>query len=599
MVEEGRVSISRQIRALATVALYQPGLTARVVLFNVVAAALEGVGIGFILPVIEVAQSTGEASGPVRVLAGLYDSLGVPFTLEYIIAGVALVIGIRYIATFLSGWLTAVLRMTYIRSLRTRAFESTLHADTNYFDSTGTDTVLNTLITQTNHASEAIHRSVVLLKNTLVSAAYILVALYVAPVLMLVTGAVLGVFMLSVRHIFESGYSIGERVADANEHLQETIQSGVQGIREIKLLGITGHQFSAYQTAVDEYTASMIHRRRNQVAINSLNYFATAVFVFLLLYVGLEILGLSLGGLGVFLFAMFRLGPRLSLMNTLLYELETDLPHLVRTQEFVTSVETNQEQAMGKPVDGSIDSVEFDGVSFAYDAGEQPVLEDVSFSLTRGEFVAFAGRSGAGKSTIIALLARLYEPTAGEIRADDTPIWEFDLDSWRERIAVVRQDPHMFNDTLRFNVAIGDLDATDEEIERVCEIAQATEFIDDLPEGYETVLGDDGVRLSGGQRQRIAIARALLEDADILLLDEATSDLDSSLEEAVYDSLADTNREHAVLTITHRLSTVTEATRIHILEDGRIVESGTDESLRGAGGTYSELLGTHQLSTPN
>jgi len=578
--------------------MYQPGLTVRVLFFSVIAAVLEGIGISFILPVIEVARAAGEPSGPVRLLAGIYGRAGLPFTLETIIAGVALVIGVRYLATFLAGWLTAVLRMTYIRSLRTRAFDGALNAEVAYFDSTGSDEILNAVITQTNHASEAIHRCVVLLKNVLVSVAYILVALYVAPVLMLVTGLILGIFMGGVRNVFESGYSVGERVADANERLQAAIQSGIRGIRDIKLLGVRDTQFASYQEAVDDYTTSMIDRRRNQVAINSLNYFVTAVFVFLLLYVGLEILGLSLGGLGVFLFAMFRLGPKLSLINTLLYELETDLPHLVRTQAFVERVEEHREYDIGEPVNGPVDTVQFEDIAFGYDEDE-PVLDGVSFTVNRGEFVAFAGPSGAGKSTIIALLARLYEPDAGQITADGTPITEFALDSWRDRVTVVRQDPHIFNETLRFNVAIGNLDATDEKIARACDIAQVTEFIDDLPDGYDTVMGDDGVRLSGGQRQRVAIARALLEDAEILLLDEATSDLDSGLEATVYDELSSLDRDCAIVSITHRLSTVTDATRIHILEEGQIVESGTHSELADRGGAYAELLENQEIMATN
>lgn len=599
MPEETRdVGLRQQLRALVPVATYQPGLTVRVLFFSLVAAVLEGVGIGFILPVIEVARAAGEPSGPVRVLAGLYHRAGLPFTLETIIAGVALVIGVRYLATFLAGWLTAILRMTYIRSLRTRAFDGALGAEVSYFDTTGSDEILNAVITQTNHASEAIHRCVVLLKNVLVSVAYILVALYVAPVLMLVTGLILGSFMGAVRYVFESGYSIGERVADANERLQETIQSGIHGIRDIKLLGVRDDQFASYQAAVDDYTTAMIDQRRNQVAINSLNYFVTAVFVFLLLYVGLELLGLSLGGLGVFLFALFRLGPKLSLINTLLYELETDLPHLVRTQTFVDRLEEHREHGLGEPVDEPVGTVRFEDVVFGYD-DDEPVLDGVSFAVDRGEFVAFAGPSGAGKSTIIALLARLYEPDAGRITADRTPIAEFALDSWRDQVTVVRQDPHIFNETLRFNVAIGNLDATDDEIARACDIAQVTEFIGDLPDGYDTVMGDDGVRLSGGQQQRVAIARALLEDPEILLLDEATSDLDSGLEASVYSELSSLDRDCAIVSITHRLSTVTDATRIHVLEAGRIVESGTHAELAGRDGAYAELLDNQEITATN
>jgi len=592
------IPIRTQLRSLLPVATYRPLLTAAVVATSLLAALLEGVGIGFILPIIEITQSNGEPSGPVKALATVYDVLGVPFELRFIVGGVALVIGFRYLMSFLSGWLTAILRMTYIRSLRTRAFEYSLSARLEYIDQTGSDEILNALITQTTHASEAIHRIVLILKGLLISTAYLSIALYVAPYLMIGTGVVLGTFMIGVRYLFESGYSVGSRVADANEHLQENIQASIQGIRAVRILGNEDQQLSKYRTGVNRYTAAMIDRRRNQEAIRSLNYFTTAIFVFLLLYVGIAFRDISLGGLGVFLFAMFRLGPKLSHMNTLLYELETDLPHLVRTQAFASELAANQEVNEGTKTVSSVNTVTFEDVLFQYHDDEPPVLDEVSFSFEQGDIVAFAGPSGAGKSTIISLLARLYEPTDGKITTDGTSISEFSVEEWRDQVAIVQQDPYIFNDTLRYNVAMGNLYASPETVERACEIAQVTEFVDELTDGYDTVLGDDGVRLSGGQQQRVAIARALVADADLLLLDEATSDLDSSLEQTIYENLTLVEDDYAVVTVTHRLSTVTDAAKIHILEDGTIIESGTHDELLDESGKYAGLFTAQQVTAP-
>ena len=592
----GAVSLGDQARALTRVAQYRPFLTAVVIGLSLVAAALEGIGLGFILPIIEVTQGEGNPSGAVRVLSNVYGALGVPFELLYIVVGVMLVIGVRYLATFLSGWMTAILRMTYIRMIRTRAFENALNARVAYFDEQGSDELLNAIITQTEYASRAIHRLVTLLKVFLVSVAYVVVAMYVAPYLMLVTAVVLGGSLFAIRHLFESGYDIGNRVADANEQLQTAIQAGVQGIREVKMFGLTDRILRQYQSAVDQFTESRIVQNRNQAAINSSSNFLTAAFLFLLIYVGLELMSLSLGGLGVFLFAMFRLGPQLSLMNTLVYELETDLPHLVRTQRFTERLDSQRDLSGEVQVSTPVERVSFEHVAFSYGNDDERVLEDVSFSVSRGEFVAFAGPSGAGKSTIVSLLARMYEPTSGRICADGEPIADFDIEAWRDRIAIVRQDPYVFDETLRYNIMIGNPAASEAELERVSEIAEVTEFVDDLSDGYETSLGDDGVRLSGGQRQRVALARALLKDADLLILDEATSDLDNRLERRVHRGIAQIDTEYAVVAIAHRLSTVADATRIHVLEDGEIVETGRHEELVERDGTYAELLGGHSES---
>jgi subfamily B ATP-binding cassette protein MsbA len=183
----------------------------------------------------------------------------------------------------------------------------------------------------------------------------------------------------------------------------------------------------------------------------------------------------------------------------------------------------------------------------------------------------------------------MYDPDAGEVCADGTPIDEYDIEDWRDRIAVVRQKPFIFTDTLENNVTIGNRDATRREVERVCEIAKEDEFVDDLPNGYDSQLGDDGVRLSGGQRQRVALARALLKDADFLVLDEATSDLDSNLEKKVQAAIESMDRDYGIIVIAHRLSTVKNADRIYTVDDGEIIESGTHQELLGEEGEYAEL----------
>jgi len=269
--------------------------------------------------------------------------------------------------------------------------------------------------------------------------------------------------------------------------------------------------------------------------------------------------------------------------------MEGNLSHLVRTQEFVEDLDGRRESD-GEAIPGRVSQIEFDEVRFSYTDDEQ-VLNGISFSVERGEFIAFVGQSGAGKSTIVSLLARFYDPDTGSITADGRPIEAYDLRAWRDRIAVVRQQPFIFNDTLKGNITIGNREATQAAVERVCAIAKVDEFVDDLPNRYESQLGDDGVRLSGGQRQRVALARALLTDADFLVLDEATSDLDSNLEEQVQTSIEEMDRDYGILAIAHRLSTVQNADRIYTVHQGQIMETGQHDDLVANNGIYAELYG--------
>jgi subfamily B ATP-binding cassette protein MsbA len=316
-----------------------------------------------------------------------------------------------------------------------------------------------------------------------------------------------------------------------------------------------------------------------------------SVSVFALIYFALTFANLSISSLAVFLFAMFRLGPRASNLNQTYYSIEKDLPHLVRTQEFIQTLDRHEEPNAGTGnVPAEVEHVEFDDVRFSYDGGEN-VIRGIDFEVERGEYIAFVGESGAGKSTVVSLIARLYQQYDGEIRANGVPIDDIDINEWRDRITVVRQNPFIFDDTLEYNLTIGNRDATYLEIERVCEIARVNEFLDDLPRGFDTVLGDDGVRLSGGQKQRVALARALLEDADLLILDEATSDLDSNLEKEVQQAIEGMDRKYAIIAIAHRLSTVENADRIYTVEDGRISEYGSHSDLLSKDGIYAELYG--------
>jgi subfamily B ATP-binding cassette protein MsbA len=232
--------------------------------------------------------------------------------------------------------------------------------------------------------------------------------------------------------------------------------------------------------------------------------------------------------------------------------------------------------------------IEFQHVSFGYRAG-QSVLEDFSLVIEPGETVAVVGSSGAGKSTVVNLLLRFYEPTGGKVLLDGYPIDTLNLGYLRSKIGLVLQEPVLFSGTIRENIGFGKPTATPEEIVTAARLANAHDFIAALPKGYETVIGERGVNLSVGQRQRIAIARALLKDPSILIFDEATSNIDSESESLIQDALGRLAGKRTMIVIGHRLSSIMDADRIVVLEDGGIVEVGTHDDLIGKGGTYSRL----------
>ena len=240
-------------------------------------------------------------------------------------------------------------------------------------------------------------------------------------------------------------------------------------------------------------------------------------------------------------------------------------------------------------------NIEFNNVAFSYPKTDEAAIKDINISIEGGSTAALVGHSGAGKSTIINLIPRFYDPNEGEIKIDGQNISKISLFSLRKHISLVSQDIILFDDTVKSNIAYANLNATEKQIEDACDFAAATDFIKSLPNGFETIIGENGIKLSGGQKQRISIARAILKDAPIILLDEATSSLDADSEEKVQNAIINLTKNKTTLVIAHRLSTIIRADKIFVLNQGEIVDIGTHNELLKKSMLYKNLY-SKQLS---
>jgi subfamily B ATP-binding cassette protein MsbA len=290
----------------------------------------------------------------------------------------------------------------------------------------------------------------------------------------------------------------------------------------------------------------------------------------------------------IFLFAMLQLMSPLKSLSNVNATLQEGLAAAVRIFRILDTQPAITSRPGARTATGVRSGIEFQHVTFRYGAGPD-VLRDICFTVRAGEMVALVGPSGAGKSTLIDLVARFYDPAEGRILLDGIDLRDYEVPSLRRLMGMVTQEPILFNDTLRRNIAYGVPEAAEEAVQRAAEAANADRFIREMPEGYHTRIGERGVRLSGGERQRVAIARAIFKNPPLLLLDEATSSLDSESELLVQEALEALFHGRTVMVIAHRLSTIQRADRILVLDQGRIVQTGTHTELVAVPGLYQKL----------
>ena len=404
----------------------------------------------------------------------------------------------------------------------------------------------------------------------------------------------LAAFTLAFTRIIEPRYlSIREEIGDLNSRLE----NNVSGIEVIKSEGAERFESERVAEASDEYLAANLSAIKVRITyFPGLTVIAGVGFAVTFLVGGLWVLGRPVFGVtgaltpGAFvtfvIYAQQFLWPIIRL-GDVVDDYERAKAAGSRVQGVLSREPAVRDSPDARPLEIDRGDVTYDGVRFAY--SEETVLTDVDFAVEGGTTVGVVGPTGAGKSTLLKLLPRLYDADAGAVRIDGQDVRDVTLRSLRRSIGYVSQEPFLFYGTVAENVRYGTFDASDGEVERAARRAQAHEFIENLPDGYDTLVGERGVKLSGGQRQRLALARTMLKDPAILVLDEATSAVDTETEAIIQDRIAEFAADRTTFVIAHRLSTVRTADRILVLDDGRVVEDGTHEDLLGTEGLYANF----------
>ncbi len=390
-----------------------------------------------------------------------------------------------------------------------------------------------------------------------------------------------------------------ERMADVTSALEENISN----FRIVKAFGTEEKEKRKFHKTTRDYFNSLLRMVRIQHVNSPMNdTLASFAGIVMLYYAGSSIMSnsgaMDASDFMVFIVAMFSLIKPAKSLTTTHTRLQEGMAASERIFKTLDTVPRVKERTNAVTINSLKQCVEYNNVSFRYPGGDQ-ALKHVSFKVNRGEVVAVVGPSGGGKSTLVDLLPRFYDPQEGAITIDGADIRDVTLDSLRALLGVVTQETYLFNDTIAENIGYGVESVTRAEIIAAATAANAHEFINDFPDGYDTQIGNRGVRLSGGQRQRLAIARALLRNPEILIFDEATSALDTESEHLVQQAIDNLMRNRTALVVAHRLSTIQHADRILVIENARLVESGTHEELLRLDGLYRRLHDMQHRVTPS
>lgn len=494
---------------------------------------------------------------------------------------------------YLQTFLMITIEQRVIRDLRDRLFWKLSELSLSFFHGERTGQLISRITNDVTLVRRALVASLAnLFRESLLTLLYLGLAIWISWRLALITFAVLPpiVFVMARigRRLRKRSARIQEKMADITSTLQESIS----GIRVVKAFGMEEYERRRFFAHTLSYFRTYVRMELLGALAGPLTeYLGVIGVVVVLWYGGREVLlsgTVSADWFIIFLAATLSTMQPLRKLSKANNELQVGMAAASRIFE-VLDTEPDVSSPAGAPdLEGFRNRIVYEGASFSYER-EEEVLRNVHLEIQKGEVVAIVGPSGAGKSTLLDLLPRFYDTTSGRITVDGMDVREVSLGSLRRLMGIVTQETILFNDTVRNNIAYGLEGASLEAVEAAARAANAHDFISAMPEGYDTEIGERGVKLSGGERQRLAVARAILKNPPILILDEATSSLDTESERLVQDAIEHLLLGRTVLVIAHRLSTVRNANRIVVLDRGEIVESGTHQELMEQGGLYRHL----------
>lgn len=552
-------------------------------IFSVLAAAFEGFSIGFLLTFLQSLTNSPDAE-PIQTGIAWFDIwiLGIKTSATSRMYRISILIllstWLRSGFDYFSSIYTESAQLHLADRLRKRMFEHLQALPLSYFVKTRSGELINTITTEIERLKQGFGGVAFVIIRGMAVAVYFVTMFLISwelSVVSVLLFALLGVGLSTLNaRVRESSFGI----SNANGAFHSTATEFINGIRTVHASGTQDFERQRFYSVSGQLLNASIKVARAWTLVKPIASAIATTAIIGLIILSFSVFTLPVASLLTFFFVLMRVVPSIQDINGTVAFLSTLNGSLDNVKQLLESDDQSYFQNGSTEFTGLNRSIDVVSVDFGYEPSNL-VLQNITLTLEKGKTTALVGASGAGKTTLADLIPRFYDPTQGHIHVDGVDLKEIDIYSLRKNMAVVSQDTFIFNTSVWNNIAYGTEDATEAEIKEAARLANALKFIEDMPQGFDTQLGDRGVRLSGGQRQRIAIARALLRDPQILILDEATSALDSVSERLIQESLEKLSVGRTVIAIAHRLSTIAKADKVVVMEGGYIVEQGKYQDL--------------------
>lgn len=556
----------------------------------VLATMFESIGLGMLMPIFQTVQ--GKETDHIFVTYAQWGVgvVGLEYSFTSLITLFTIATLVKYTLVAFSTHFARVLSSRITYDLREQAFRNLMRLPLSFFYKRKTGDLVAVQFTSSQNAGVVFECVMLIINSTFFCALYLAMSLTVSFWL---TVLVVGLFSVSYIFLFphfRKGYLKGEAESQGVESISSYLHDIFSGIKTVKVFENTARHIEHYRSNANDYRRISVQIMDNRI-IASL-FYEPLFFLFMVfcLVFAVAFLKIPFATLAVFLLIVLHILPKLKIFNHYWLVVNELSPHLARIQEYA-EIENKEYLPEGRASLGAIKKdIRFEDVSFAYPGSGSNALNEISASIEKNRTTALVGASGSGKTTFVDLFLRLHDPTRGAIYVDDADLRDVSVGEWRSRIGVVEQDPHLFDDTVFNNIRYGNLEADEGEVRKAAEMAYAHEYIEAMPEGYRTTIGNRGFKLSGGQKQRLALARALVRSPEILVLDEATSALDSEFDRLIQTAVQSLSGQVTILVVAHRLSTIKNADKILVLENGRIIQEGSHYALMRAEGQYRKFL---------